>query len=320
MCFKFLQLKKSRKSNNNCCSVNLCYGSNNDNLKKMTNVIKKKQISTQLFLHEEEIQLIIRHLIRILHVKFGWIKDFDKIIVNYVTFFYNYFYNVRKVCLIVKLFNTFTGHNGYVWSIDYSIFDDNQFICSGSHDNTVCVWNTDTNEKIQSFNGHSGYVYCVKFSPYHYHNNHQNIICSSSFDKTIRFWDFKHNRQLQIFNGHTNGVGGIEFSPFNGGQYLCSGSFDKTVGLWDVESSKLLHVFSGHKRGVWCVCISPLQSSTNSSKSNNIGVIGGNGYTICSGSWDKRICIWDIETTKQIIVFKGHKNYVNSIKYGSNEL
>ncbi|ETO01509.1 hypothetical protein RFI_35929 [Reticulomyxa filosa] len=62
------------------------------------------------------------------------------------------------------------------------------------------------------------------------------------------------------------------------------------------------------------------QSNTNSNKSNNIDVIGGNGYTICSGSWDKRICIWDIETTKQIIVFKGHKNYVNSIKYGSNKL
>ncbi|ETO03650.1 WD-repeat protein, partial [Reticulomyxa filosa] len=258
--------------------------------------------------HEEEIQLIIRHLIRILHVKFGWIKDFDKIIVNYVTFFCFYsnvcFYHSQSLLTQIttfimfekfvssrKLFNTFTGHNGYVWSIDYSIFDDNQFICSGSHDNTVCVWNTDTNEKIQSFNGHSGYVYCVKFSPYHYHNNHQNIICSSSFDKIIRFWDFKHNRQLQIFNGHTNGVGGIEFSPFNGGQYLCSGSFDKTVDLCDIELSKLLHIFSGHKRGVWCVCVSPLQSNTNSNKSNNISVIGGNGYTICSGSLDKRICI-----------------------------
>ncbi|ETO09896.1 NACHT and WD40 domain protein [Reticulomyxa filosa] len=53
---------------------------------------------------------------------------------------------------------------------------------------------------------------------------------------------------------------------------------------------------------------------------NNIGVIGGNGYTICSGSFDNTIRIWDIETAKQFNVFKGHLSYVNDVKYGSNEL
>ncbi|ETO12006.1 G-protein beta WD-40 repeats containing protein, partial [Reticulomyxa filosa] len=162
-----------------------------------------------------------------------------------------------------------------------------------------------------------------KFSSYHYHNHHQNVICSSSIDKTIRFWDFKHNKRLQIFNGHTGGVCGIEFSPFNCGRYLCSGSIDKTICLWNVETSKSLHVFNGHKKAVCCVDISPLQNNNkndNNNKINNIGVIGGNGYTICSGSSDKTIRIWDIETTKQLNVFKGHKYVIRSVKYGSNEL
>ncbi|ETN98447.1 WD-40 repeat protein [Reticulomyxa filosa] len=30
--------------------------------------------------------------------------------------------------------------------------------------------------------------------------------------------------------------------------------------------------------------------------------------------------MWDIETAKQLNVFKGHKDYVRSVKYGSNEL
>ncbi|ETO11767.1 WD repeat-containing protein, partial [Reticulomyxa filosa] len=148
-----------------------------------------------------------------------------------------------------KLINTFAGHTRAVWNIDYSIFGDCQFICSGSVDETVRVWDVDNNKQIQSFDKHSSGVYCVKFSSYYYHNNHQNIICSSSYDKTIRFWDFKHNKQLQIFNGHTNGVCGIEFSPFNGGRYLCSGSFDNTIRLWDVETSKSLHIFNGHESG-----------------------------------------------------------------------
>ncbi|ETO09121.1 hypothetical protein RFI_28266, partial [Reticulomyxa filosa] len=85
--------------------------------------------------------------------------------------------------------------------------------------------------------------------------------------------------------------------------------------------SKSLHIFNGHEDGICCVDISPLQSNTkHDNKMNNIGVIGGNGYTICSGSYDETIRIWDIETIKQLNVFKGHTDYVRSVKYGSNEL
>ncbi|ETO11669.1 WD-40 repeat-containing protein, partial [Reticulomyxa filosa] len=136
----------------------------------------------------------------------------------------------------------------------------------------------------------------------------------------IRFWDIKDNRQLQLFSGHTGWIGGIELSPFNGCRYLCSGSFDKTIRLWDVETSKSLHVFKGHTDSIWCVDISPLQSNNN--KNNSIGMIGGNGYTICSGSYDKTICIWDIETTKQFNVFKGHERMIdgmNTILSGSSD-
>ncbi|ETO07752.1 hypothetical protein RFI_29639, partial [Reticulomyxa filosa] len=266
---------------------------------------------------EKEIQLIIQHWIRKLKIKLGWVHDFDKIIINYE----------RKVFMLdmfrssSKLLTTFTGHTAIVWSIDHLTFDDHQFICSGSSDKTVRVWDIDNNKQIQLFNGHLNNVLCVKFSQYYYHNNHRNVICSSSSDNTIRFWDIKHNKQLHILNGHTGGIGGIEFSSFNGGRYLCSGSDDKTIRLWDVETSNLLHVFNGHTECVFCIDISPLQGNNkNSNKSNNIGVIGGNAYTICSGSSDKTIRIWDIETTKQLNVFKGHEHYVICVKYGSNEL
>ncbi|ETO04496.1 WD repeat protein, partial [Reticulomyxa filosa] len=118
----------------------------------------------------EDAKVILQHWIRMLQIKFGWIRDFDRIVINYVyaAFIFDMF------CASSKLINTFTGHTSCVNSIDYSKFDDCQFICSGSDDTTICVWDVDNNKKIQSFNGHSRPVYCVKFSSYHYHNNRQN--------------------------------------------------------------------------------------------------------------------------------------------------
>ncbi|ETO05303.1 F-box and wd40 domain protein, partial [Reticulomyxa filosa] len=176
----------------------------------MITLTNEKQTSTQIALvrfitsfqksEEKKIQVIVQHWIRISNIKLGWIKDFDKLIINYIyaVFMFETFRSSSK------LINTFTGHTSYVWSIDYSICDNCQLICSGSNDKTVRVWDVDNNKQIQSFNGHSSNVYCVKFSSYYYHNNRQHVICSSSFDKTIRFWDFKHNKELQIFNGHTS--------------------------------------------------------------------------------------------------------------------
>ncbi|ETO34212.1 hypothetical protein RFI_02883 [Reticulomyxa filosa] len=250
----------------------------------MTTHANEKQTSMHSTLSKEkEIQLIIQYWIRTLKIKLGWINDFDNLVVQYVMSFL-----LTNIYLLIFK----------VWSIDYSTLDNNQFIYSGSSDNTVRVWDIENNKQIQSFNEHSNAV----------------------DDTTIRFWDVKNNQQLQIFNKHTSWINCIVFSPFNGGRYLCSGSADKTICLWDVETSNLSHIFSGRTRG-WCIDISPLQSNNkNDNKSNSIGAIGGNGYTICSESWDKTICILDIETTKELNVFKGHEHFVRSVKYGSNEL
>ncbi|ETO33282.1 WD-40 repeat protein [Reticulomyxa filosa] len=258
------------------------------------------------------ILMIIEHWVQILSIKLGWINDFNKLVVKYAT---------TSVMLNIfssssKLIKTFDGHIGRVHSIDYSEFDGGQFICSGSQDYTVRVWDVDTTKQIGQFR-HSSVVNCVKFSPYHYHNLRLNVICFSSFDKAVRFWDIKENKQLQIFNENDSWFSGIVFSSFNSGQYLCSGSFNKTIRLLDVETTKTLHTFNGHTASVWCVSFSPLQNSND--KSNNIGVIGGNGYTICSGSSDQTIRMWDIETGKQLTILKGHEGAVLTAQYGSNE-
>ncbi|ETO07940.1 WD-repeat protein, partial [Reticulomyxa filosa] len=144
--------------------------SSKNNIKKKLKKSLRMNLNLSIKSKEEEIQTIIRHWIRTFNIQLGWIKDFDTFVVNYVStvFMFDIFRSSSK------LINTFTGHNSYVWSIDYSTFGDYQFICSGSGDQTVCVWDVDNNKQIKSFNGHSSFVHCVKFSSYHYHKNRQN--------------------------------------------------------------------------------------------------------------------------------------------------
>ncbi|ETO05572.1 WD-40 repeat protein, partial [Reticulomyxa filosa] len=71
-----------------------------------------------------------------------------------------------------KLLKTFTGHTNHIDSIDLFTFDGIQYLCSGSRDDLLCVWDVETTKQIQSFDGHSHHVFCVKFSNYYYRKYH----------------------------------------------------------------------------------------------------------------------------------------------------
>ncbi|ETO03298.1 hypothetical protein RFI_34112, partial [Reticulomyxa filosa] len=126
-------------------------------------------------------------------------KDNDYVLSSNTT--YSSTFSFDMFCSSSKLLKTFIGHTSTIWTIDYSTFNDSQYICSGSQDCTVRVWDIDNNKQIKLFNGHSNAVTCVKFVSYyrHYHkvNNCLPIVCSSACDSTIRFWDFETTGQFQ---------------------------------------------------------------------------------------------------------------------------
>ncbi|ETO17385.1 NACHT and WD40 domain protein [Reticulomyxa filosa] len=195
-----------------------------------------------LFTEEKKIQVILQHWTRTLQIKFGWIHEFDNIVVNYT----NIILMVDNFKLSSRQFKILSGHTSKITNVD-STFDE-KFICSGSFDNTVRIWDIETTSQVQEYK-HLDTIHCVKFSQYHYHYHHQNVIYFSSEDKTICFWNFNNNTS-QILDCYTKPVYCIELSSFSGGRYLCSGSDDNIIRLWDVETSKSLCDFIGHNMWV----------------------------------------------------------------------
>ena len=94
--------------------------------------------------------------------------------------------------------------NGVVLSVEFS--KDSAKIVSGSHDNSVRVWDASTGAELQQLNGHTYSVTSVAFS-------HDDIyIVSGSYDNSVRVWDALTGAELQQLNGHTEYVNCVAFS------------------------------------------------------------------------------------------------------------
>ncbi|KAF8181255.1 WD40-repeat-containing domain protein [Mycena galopus ATCC 62051] len=183
------------------------------------------------------------------------------------------------------------GHKGLVISVAFSL--DGTRIVSGSYDNTVCIWDAETQTQIGApLEGHTSEVSSVAFSP------DGTRIVSGSYDKTVRVWDAETQTQIRApLEGHTSAVTSVAFSP--DGTRIVSGSNDNTVDVWDAETQTQIRApLEGHTSGVWSVAFSP------------------DGTRIVSGSIDNTVRVWDAETQTQIRApLEGHTSAVTSVAF-----
>jgi WD40 repeat protein len=99
---------------------------------------------------------------------------------------------------------------------------------SGSHDNTIRVWDLTTGALLHTLTGHTHVVDCLEMSP------DGLKLVSGSYDKTIRVWDLTTGALLHTLTGHTGSVYCLKMSP--DGLKLVSGSNDNTIRVWDLAA------------------------------------------------------------------------------------
>ena len=93
---------------------------------------------------------------------------------------------------------TCAGHSDSVNAV--AISPDGQTLVSGSHDNTIKLWNLHTGEVRHILTEHSSWVYCVAISP------DGKTLVSSSGDKTIKLWNLHTGELRHTLRGDSNSV------------------------------------------------------------------------------------------------------------------
>jgi len=206
----------------------------------------------------------------------------------------------------------FTGHTSTVFWVAFS--PDGKLVLTGSWDRTARLWDISTGKELQRFIGHTNIIYCVAFSPdgkYIFTSSADrtarlwnaqtsqelgrftsavpittvtvspdgNLLLTGGLDGLPRLWDIKPKLELPSFN-YGDAISALAFSP-DGKYMLTAGNRD--IVLWDTHTGQKLHEFIGHTDLInYGVAFSP------------------DGKYILSGSWDKSIRLWDIQTGKEI--------------------
>ncbi|MDE0084548.1 MAG: WD40 repeat domain-containing protein [Candidatus Poribacteria bacterium] len=196
------------------------------------------------------------------------------------------------------------GHEDYISCLAYS--PDNKIIASGSHDQTIRLWDVKTGKHIRTLTGHQDNITFLSFSP------DGSTLISVSRDMTINFWDIT-SEELKLpfaIQGVISDKIEIKekikrtfFSP-DQSILITAGEF-RTIHLWDSTTGKLKQTFSdknedneeiGYISGVEDILFSP------------------DGKSILSLVKGYEIRMWDIASGKRR-GFTGYTGYLTNASF-----
>lgn len=209
-----------------------------------------------------------------------------------------------------------------------SLSNNRGLVASSKGGRSVQVLNASDGKLVRTLTSHSAGFFSVGFSA------DGRWFAAGTNDRTVRLWQVANGREMPRLSGHTGWVNAVAFSPDN--RLLASGSNSGEVKLWDVNSRRqvhsephnqeITHALAFSQDGKWLAAagtaqiVHLLEVATKQTKdlSGHAGEITGlafipNSSWLASGSTDKTIKLWDLNTGKVVKTFGELTDQVNAI-------
>jgi len=144
----------------------------------------------------------------------------------------------------------FSKHTESIVCLSWS--PDSRFLCSGSKDNSVRIWNFSQPDEIEVMilQGHKHDVRDVCFSPDGQYLASVGGTGFNSRGNEIRIWDMADadlgdEEQVCLLTGHDLGITSVIWAGNReNSNVIITGSYDKTIKFWSIENEKCIRTIS----------------------------------------------------------------------------
>ncbi|EFC46086.1 WD40 domain-containing protein [Naegleria gruberi] len=195
-----------------------------------------------------------------------------------------------RVRPVSRCTSTLEGHSEAILSVNFS--PNGEQLATGSGDNTVRIWDLNTETPQHTLKGHESWVLCVAWSP------DAKKLASGSKDCNIKIWYGDSGKKCgKVLKGHKKWITGLSWEPFlknTACKRLASCSKDGTIIIWDTVMTQKEFTLSGHSKGV-------------------SGIMWGLNDILYSCSQDCTIRLWNTDTKQCVQVLSGHAHWVNTM-------